>query len=78
MKTISASDANRQFSALLREVRQGVEITVTSHGKPVARLSPAESVRPVGREAARQRLVERLERQEASGHRTWSRDQLYD
>ena len=77
MKTVSASDANRQFSALLQEVRDGVEVTVTSHGKPVARITPAKAARP-GRETARKRLIERLDRQGVTGRRTWSREELYE
>lgn len=77
MKTVSASDANRRFSALLQEVSRGAEVTITSHGKPVARINPVKAARP-GREAARQRLIERLRRQEATGARAWSRDDLYE
>ena len=77
MKTVSASDANRQFSALLQEVSHGAEVTVTSHGKPVARITPAKAPRH-GCEGARQRLLERLNRQEPTGQRTWSRDELYE
>lgn len=77
MKTVSASDANRQFSALLQEVSHGSEITITSHGKPVARMSPAKAVRH-GREVARKRLIERLRRQGGTGVRTWSREELYE
>ena len=39
-EAVSAADANRQFSRLLRKVREGRSFTVTSHGKPVARLIP--------------------------------------
>jgi prevent-host-death family protein len=42
-KTVSAADANRKFSELLRGVRQGRSYIVTSHGKPVAKLIPADS-----------------------------------
>lgn len=77
MKTISASEANRQFSALLQEVKHGAEVTVTSHGKPVARITPAKAAQR-GREAARKRLIERLDRHSATGRRTWSREELYD
>ena len=77
MKTVSASDANGQLSALLREVSQGAWIRVTSHGKPVARISPVRSLRR-DREAARKRLLARLEHQDVTGQRTWSREELYD
>ena len=40
-EVVSAADANRRFSLLLRGVREGRSYVVTSHGKPVARLIPA-------------------------------------
>jgi prevent-host-death family protein len=41
-EAVSAADANRKFSVLLRKVREGRSYVVTSHGKPVARLVPAD------------------------------------
>jgi antitoxin (DNA-binding transcriptional repressor) of toxin-antitoxin stability system len=41
-KRISAANANRKFSELLRGVRKGKTYVVTSHGKPVAKLSFSE------------------------------------
>ena len=38
-KTISATEANRQFSKLLREAQEGFTVTITSRGQPVAVLS---------------------------------------
>jgi len=48
MKTVGTLEAKTRFSALLHAVERGEEILVTRHGKPVARLSPADfaSVRP--------------------------------
>jgi prevent-host-death family protein len=40
--TISASEANRNFSAILRRVQQGDELVITTHGRPIARLIPYE------------------------------------
>lgn len=77
MKTVTASDANRQFSSILREVSHGEVITVTSRGRPVARITPAPGAGR-GREVARQRLLERLRQQKATGARGWSRDELYE
>ena len=37
-QAITAAEANRQFSRLLGEVREGASYVVTSHGKPVARM----------------------------------------
>jgi len=76
MKTITASDANRHFSQILKAVSRGEAVTIVSRGTAVAEIIPA---RPAGgREAARQRLIERLGRQPARSTRDWSRDELYD
>jgi prevent-host-death family protein len=42
MKTVSAAEANREFSKLLRAVQEGETVTITSHGKVVARLVSAK------------------------------------
>ena len=76
MKTISAREANRHFSNLLREVSSGEVITILSRGKPVATISPASIDRPQ-KNAARLRLLKRLEKQNVSGSRNWARDELY-
>lgn len=77
MKTISASQANRRFSNLLREVAEGEAITIVSRGKSVATIIPA---RPdhAERQRARQRLLQRLRQQPASGARNWTRQELYE
>lgn len=77
MKTISASDANRHFSSLLRDVASGEVVTVLSRGKPVATVFPASSDGDE-REAAKLNLLERLRQQKASGARNWTRDELYE
>ena len=77
MKTISASDANRHFSNLLRDVATGEVITILSRGKPVATISPAHSGCSE-REAARLELLGRLRQQKPSGARNWTRDELYE
>jgi prevent-host-death family protein len=74
---ISAADANREFSRLLREVREGNSFTVTSHGKPVARLVPIERDTRSKEEAFR-RLQERWRNQPALNAGPWTRDELYD
>jgi prevent-host-death family protein len=42
-KPVSAADANRKFSKLLRAVREGQSYVVTSHGKAVAKIVPVVS-----------------------------------
>ena len=41
MESIGAFDAKTHLSELLQRVERGEEITITRHGKPVAKLVPA-------------------------------------
>jgi prevent-host-death family protein len=66
MRTVTAADANRQFSSLLREVSQGEKFTVVSRGRPVATITPAKSA-DAQRCASKSALIARLRKQEASG-----------
>lgn len=40
--TTSLADAKAHLSALVSQVEQGAEITITRHGKPVAKLVPVQ------------------------------------
>jgi prevent-host-death family protein len=76
-KAVSAADANRKFSQLLQSVRRGRSYVVTSHGQPVARLSPIEA--PGKAEtAARAALLTRLRKQSTTQIGRWTRDELYE
>ena len=76
-EAISAADANRRFSLLLRGVREGHSYVVTSHGKPVARLAPAGKYEEVAT-GARTALLSRLEKQPVVHAGRWARDELYE
>ena len=76
-ETVSAADANRRFSMLLRGVREGRSYVVTSHGKPVARLIPAGKHNDVAT-SARSTLLSRLEKQPVVDAGRWTRDELYE
>lgn len=76
-KAVSAADANRRFSELLRGVREGESFIVTAHGKPLARIAPVDP-RDRFREAARATLLDRLRRQGAVDIGPWSRAELYE
>ncbi|MCI4427533.1 MAG: type II toxin-antitoxin system prevent-host-death family antitoxin [Burkholderiales bacterium] len=79
MKSVTAAEANRQFSAVLREVAQGQSVLVTSRGKPVATIVPARQASDRARERAKKRLFERLALIAPSDRpREWTRDELYD
>ena len=42
MRTIGAFEAKNRLSELLQAVENGEEVTITRHGRPVARLVPAD------------------------------------
>ncbi|MBI4966578.1 MAG: type II toxin-antitoxin system prevent-host-death family antitoxin [Rhodospirillales bacterium] len=77
MRHVSAANANRHFSKLLRDVKAGEPITITAHGLPVAVLAPVSGQAATEAEQARTRLLGRLKRQKPKGL-TWNRDALYD
>jgi prevent-host-death family protein len=81
-ETITARDANQQFSRLLREVEAGREFVVTRNGVPVARIVPERQ--PDGRrrptaeqEAALARSLDRARNADWGPIEHISRDQLY-
>ncbi len=86
MRTVSAADANRYFSSILREVKGGATVVVTSRGEAVARIVPlstAERVEADKKDAERQQAwkdhIERLRLQPAMNIPiTWTRDDIYD
>jgi prevent-host-death family protein len=76
-KAVSAADANRKFSKLLRGVREGQSYVVTSHGKAVARIVPVVKNGGVVR-GARAALIKRLRSEPVVTIGRWSRDELYE
>lgn len=79
-RTVTASEANQNFSRLLREASGGETITITQRGKPVARLMPSadEDAAALARQAAS------IDRFLAAAETwpieviPWTRDDLYD
>lgn len=79
--TITAAEANRNFSRLLRGVREGESYVVTAHGQPVARIVPAsakEDRERLARRSAFRALMERVRSQPAMNAGPWTRDELYE
>jgi len=74
-KAISAAEANRKFSEVLRGVRAGQSYVVTSHGRPVARIQPVMEPKPSRAKAA---LLARIAKQPVQNIGRWTRDELYD
>ena len=77
MRVVGAFEAKNKLGHLLDLVEQGEEVTITRHGKEVARLLPARPIR--NREAARaavRRIRERAE-QRKLGRFNWSEWKSY-
>ena len=75
---VSAADANRNFSQLLRAVREEhATYIVTSHGKPVAKIVPYEGDNEISA-AARAALLVRLRNEPVANAPRWSRAELYE
>lgn len=80
-ETITAAEANRSFSRLLRGVQQGQSYLVTSHGRPVARIVPPDEDDEVTlrfRRAARRALLDRVANQPTMNIGPWTRAELYE
>lgn len=81
-RSVSAREANQQFSRILRDVEAGAEILVTRRGQPVARIVPAQASHErrltLEQEAAHARSMERLRKGWDLGGGKFSRDELYD
>ena len=56
--TVGAFEAKTHLSALLDRVEAGEEVTITRHGRPVARLTPATDARKAEIQAALDGLAE--------------------
>lgn len=76
-KAISAADANRKFSRLLRDVREGQSYVVTSHGRAVARIAPVQEDHTTTA-SARTHLLGRLRSERVLKIGRWKRDELYE
>ena len=75
-ETISAAEANRRFSELLRKVRDGQTVVVTVHGKAAAKIVGFTGESGAGDDAHRA-LVARLSRQQPVNAGRWTRASLY-
>jgi prevent-host-death family protein len=74
-KAISATEANQRFSELLRDVARGESFTVTSRGRPVARVIPVEHE---DEQRKIERLLEFVETLPRRRSGPWKREDLYE
>lgn len=77
-RTVSASEANQNFSRLLGEAEAGETITIERRGKPVARLVPSDADDRARRVAAHERMVELFDSWPKVEPVPWTRADLYD
>ena len=75
-RPITASEANQRFSELIRDVVAGTSFTVTSRGRPVARVIPIEREQSQRRAVAR--LLAHVERLPLRRAGEWTRVNLYE
>lgn len=60
-RLVTVTEANRAFSKIVREVANGQDYLVTSHGRALVRITPANPLYPVvDREEKRRKLVDEL------------------
>ncbi len=79
-KTVSAAQANREFSKLMKLVESGEEVVVTSRGKPTIKLVPVIEVdhAALRRQRAFDALTRRLESQTAQNLPRATREDMYE
>ena len=63
MREVGTLEARNSLSALLDQVERGAEITITRHGKPIARLVPVEKMRDVAKAREVARAIRELRKQ---------------
>jgi prevent-host-death family protein len=77
-KEISAAEANRKFSEVLRKVREGKSYVVTSHGRPVARIEPIDEEEQRRSKAKEALLAHLKSRPVTKPVGRWTREELHD
>ena len=77
--TVSAADANRQFSQLLGRAAGGEVVVITRRGNPVAQLAPyTDPVNKGTADMAWTRLLATLQDGLPLGGQTFDRESLYE
>jgi prevent-host-death family protein len=76
--TVTASEANRSFSRLLRQVREGATVQITSHGQRVAELRPPDAGDADERRNALFAHLDELAARDFVVIEPWTRAELYE
>jgi prevent-host-death family protein len=80
VKTVSAAQANREFSKLMQIAEAGEEVVVTSRGKPKVKIVRADEANSEmeRRQKAFDELTRRLDSQTARNLPRATRDDMYE
>lgn len=80
VKTVSAAQANREFSKLMKLAESGERVVVTSRGQPKVQITRVEEpdAEKERRRAAFDKMTERLNSQPALNLPRLTRDDFYD
>lgn len=80
VKTVSAAQANREFSKLMKLAESGERVVVTSRGQPKVAIVPieVEDAQKAKRREAFEKLTRRLKSQPAQNLPRLTRDDFYD
>ena len=77
-RTVTASEANQNFSRILGQAEAGETITIQRRGKPVAMLVPTGDDARARRVEAGKRMIAHFRSQPFIVTGAWTRDELYD
>jgi len=78
MKTVTATEANRDFSKLLDEVSSGKAIGITKRGKMVATINQVNQREEEAAQASIREHLAQLRQQPVLGIPRGTRDELYE
>lgn len=76
-KAVTAADANREFSKLIKAVKKGTSFVVTLHGEPIAKIIPIDKDLR-GAERKKAAFLEYLRNKPVIDIGPWNRDELYE
>jgi prevent-host-death family protein len=81
MRTVSAREANQQFSKILRAAAEGEEVTITQRGVPVAKLVPVpreDAAAAAERQRRKEEAIAFFKKGVDIGEPVpWTRDEIY-
>lgn len=77
-ETVTATEANRHFSELLRKVQAGKSVTILSRGRPVATIAPVMDELDDETIRKQTELMAYLKSRPITITGPWTREELYE